>query len=202
MPNPNTPFDDIIASMQGGGHIIGTPESWSVPNINAAHVELTHAVQQMQNEQAMLQAGMKAMVAKKKAVVAAPIDALEFPVIAEVSADGTKRLWKTRYEMLESKYGQMHHDFTQYHAGYTSLTNENAQLMEMVGKQDKEIRILKSAAVDSEVVVRRIDQVCKELDIQLPGGRNQSLETRLNSFFGAIWVRIRSMEETGDALPE
>jgi len=46
-----------------------------------------------------------------------------------------------------------------------------------------------------------MDQVCKELGIQLPPLRFNSMEQRLNAFFGAIWVRLR-VEVKDDTLAE
>jgi len=128
-------------------------------------------------------------------------ETLKFPLIPEVNPDGTKSLWKSRYEKLENVYGKIHIDFKNFEKGYWEEVNKNHNLMEALVKLDKEVKVLKANNVDSVVVQKRMEQVCNELGISFPSTRGSSLETRLNSFFGAIWVRLRA-EVKDDELAE
>ncbi len=126
---------------------------------------------------------------------------LKYPLIPEVNADGVKSLTKTRYEKLEAMYGALHQDFKNFEKGYYDMFEKNQEYMASIVKMDKEIKVLKMNNVDSELVQKRMDQVCKELNVQLPTNRFNTLEQRLNAFFGAIWVRLRP-EVVNDELAE
>jgi len=166
------------------------------PNAQAmmAELDMTHA-----------ELKMKIDMAKTKQKIAAQKSAypneLKYPLIPEVNPDGTKALWKTRYDRLESSYGVLHQDFKNFEKGYWEQLDKCDEYMTAIVKLDKEVKTLKMANVDSEVVQKRMDQVCKELGIQLPPLRFNSMEQRLNAFFGAIWVRLR-VEVKDDTLAE
>jgi len=203
MPAPQNPFDVPPPHQFVGGGMVY--DSWvvqagQIPTdlLNAqammAELDLDHAELKMKIE--MAKAKQKKEVYQSEYPVT-----LTYPLIPELNPDGTKALWKTRYDRLEHHYGKLHQDFKNFENGYWEQVNKAQDLMEAVVKLDKEVRVLKSNNVDSEVVQKRMEQVCKELGISMPVNRGQSLETRLNAFFGAIWVRLRA-EVVDDQLAE
>jgi len=207
MPTFSNPFlTGVVNSIPEFNSTPGTPimDDWEgLSAIPSASPNAQAMMAELDSDHAALQ--MKIEMAKTKQKIAAQKSAypneLKYPLIPEVNPDGTKALWKTRYDRLESSYGALHQDFKNFEKGYWEQLNKCDEYMLAIVKLEKEVKSPKMANVDSEVVQKRRDQVCKELGIQLPPLRFNSMEQRLNAFFGAIWVRLR-VEVKDDTLAE
>lgn len=125
---------------------------------------------------------------------------LTFPLVAETDGEGVKRLYKTRYTELERMYSALYAKARKlsqlqefYHQEMNTARTAHMNLLEKYNK-------LEAAAVDSAVVVKRMEQVAKEIGIGL-GNPRQTMEEKLNTFFGALMTRIRC-EEQEDELAD
>lgn len=141
---------------------------------------------------------------RTKKVVEEPMEKLTTPVIPEVTEDGVKRLYKTRYNELEQKYVELHSRYGKLQKSYTMLQNDLDQLSDELRKQEQEVKRLTLISADGVALDKRIDHVCKEAQIPLPNPTfrvQQTLEQKLDAFFGAILCRLR-IEEPVDELAD
>lgn len=125
---------------------------------------------------------------------------LTFPLVAETDGEGVKRLYKTRYTELERMYSALYAKARKlsqlqefYHREMNTARTAHMNILEKYTK-------LEDASVDSAVVVKRMEQVAKEIGIGL-GNPRQTMEEKLNTFFGALMTRIRC-EEMPDELAD
>lgn len=125
------------------------------------------------------------------------------PIIAETNDDGTKRLFKTRYNELEKLYLSTHRTLRNTKA-------ENQELIKALGDNEvqihkllKQVRELESKVVDSEAVEKTIKRLAKEAQIELPTHPFAAfpLQDQIQAFFGSILCRLR-LEEIPDELAE
>lgn len=119
-------------------------------------------------------------------------ETLTYPLVPEVDPDGTKVLLKSRYKKLELLYELLHKDFKTVLDLYKKEVENTSKLLTKLSLLDKENNTLKKSSVDSAVIRKRMQQVCTELGISLPPDKFSTMEQTLDSFFGAIWPRLRT----------
>lgn len=129
-------------------------------------------------------------------------DPVELPIIPETDEEGTKRLYKTRYSMLEKKYVDLHNRHTRTVDQLNASVEENGKNYEYITQLENEIATLRNLTVDSEAVMKRVNQIAAEIKLELPDNQYQPLSQRLEAFLGAIFCRVRVMEEEQDELAD
>jgi len=162
------------------------------PRITALHRGIDEYVQSLRNK--------KAPEPKKEEVAVEP---LTIPIIPELGEDGVKRLYKTRYNQLESKYVILHSQKVSAQRRLEELEKEHERLHSQKSKLAREVESLKALTVDGAQLDKRIDQLCSVAQIQLPNVQFEmvTLEQKLDRFFGALLCRIR-VEEIQDELAD
>jgi hypothetical protein len=145
-----------------------------------------------------LQKYMASMIKKPKAEA---LKMPELPIIPEANElDGSKRLWKTRYNLLEEKYILLLKDNHLEQSTSTHFEKKFDEAAKQLITMNNELQKLKNSMVDMELVTKRLDQFITEFNLPLPkqvGTGN--MEKRLEAFFGALWTRCRT-EETEDEV--
>ena len=195
------------------------PDTWNAPNVIPVGANLAQAAMDILEQQQALNAAMNgtpteisatsslsaflnsAQVYKPAKVKSAPYPKLTYPVIPEKDEAGKAILTKTRYALLEDKYARLYAEMgkKREETAWLSSIAEKASLEN--SKLKGELSLLRASSVDSEIVMKRMDQVCKELG--LPISTEKNMAVRLNHFFGQIWTKLRSdAMETEDEVAE
>jgi hypothetical protein len=132
-----------------------------------------------------------------------PVEPLKTPIIPEIGEDGVKRLYKTRYNQLEQKYVALHAQNLLAQSRVKSYRKDFEEAHHDKCRLENEVEELKNLTVDGAKLDKRIDQLCKVAQIQLPPTPYGmvSLEQKLDTFFGALLCRIR-VEEIQDELAD
>jgi len=131
-------------------------------------------------------------------------DTVTIPVVPEVGPDGVKRLYKTRYNELEKLYLRSVEAKKAARERSRRLTESHDKLEQDNLKYQQELDKLRVLSADAERLDRRISQLCKEAQIQMPAQppyMRQSLEEKLDAFFGAVLCRLRT-EDIVDELAD
>lgn len=118
-------------------------------------------------------------------------ETLQLPIIPEVGEDGVKRLYKTRYGLLEKQYVTLHSRNAQAQRQVKNLTADNRGMQKQLDQRMVEIEKLKALTVDTDKVDKRIRQLCKEFSLPVPDP-NLALNEKLEAFFGAILCHVRT----------
>lgn len=125
---------------------------------------------------------------------------LKLPIIGECNEDGSKRLWKTRYSLLENRYVSMKEQTRAANIGKEYFQNKYEGQKQQVSQLQSENQKLKNNLVNIELISKRLDQFIKEFNLPLPKGDfSGTMEKRLEAFFGALWTRCRT-EEVDDEV--
>ena len=123
---------------------------------------------------------------------------LTYPLTNEVNADGVKRLFKTRYQELESMYADLHYSTQQMQAREAVQRKLYQDLNVRFQNQTTELNKIKNTFVDGELVSKRLHSICKEVGIPVP--MNMNLQGQIDAFLGSVMsmIRVEGVDELAD----
>lgn len=128
------------------------------------------------------------------------VEPLKYPLVSETNADGGVKLYKTRYNELERMYGRLYDEKADLDQKRRSLNDLANRYYLQLTEAQQQLHTLTQTVVDSEVVVKRMNQVAKELGIHL-NPNHHTMQDKLDSFFASILTRIRC-DEVQDELAD
>jgi flagellar motor protein MotB len=124
---------------------------------------------------------------------------LTYPLTNEVNDDGVKRLFKTRYQELESMYADLHYNTQKLQSREAVHRKMYQDLTDRFQNQTIELNKIKNTFVDGELVSKRLHSICKEVGIPVPSDR-LNLQAQIDAFLGSVMsmIRVEGVDELAD----
>lgn len=140
--------------------------------------------------------------ALRKRVIPEKIVVDGIPVIKETNEAGQRRLPLTRYKLLEKTYLKLVTDYNNLVEEYSSQVEAHQTLRDSHQKLEVAHTVLKSNAVEAEVVSKKLGAMVKELKLPVKLGNFRTMEQKLNAFFGALLASCRVNSNEPDEIAE
>jgi len=121
---------------------------------------------------------------------------LELPVIPEVNLDGTKRLYKTRYTLLETKFVALHSAAAKSADRAEALDKAAKEANTRARKAEIDLKQLRDSTLESKKVFKRLKQIAKEL--HLPFDPLGNVEQQFDNFMGQVLCLVRVDDGTDE----
>jgi hypothetical protein len=140
---------------------------------------------------------------RKKAVEKAPPPPeLSFPIIPETDDAGNKRLYKTRYALLEKKFADLNTRYNRLEYQYEDAVQTAEAYSEDVRRLDRRVNELELLTADSAQIEKRMTQIAREMKLEMQLHPYAALGEKLEAFLGAVLCRVRNVEEEADELAD
>jgi hypothetical protein len=121
---------------------------------------------------------------------------LELPVIPEVSEDGTKRLYKTRYTLLETRYVALHAAAAKSVARAETLEKTASDSLKRAKAAEVDLLQMRASTLESKKVSKRLKQIAKEL--HLPFDPLGNMDQQFDNFMGQVLCLVRVDDGTDE----